>query len=127
MGKLNTTVYPLTEERYLSLTQKSPKSEKAVQCEPQKDSPQKKDVLRDTPWKQRGERLLCFMTEHDMHWDDQERLVLGFQTVIGSHMPTIIKDVCSEGETPIGSRHSRDFFKLLVLSKFDFKYGAVDT
>ena len=122
MSKLNTKIIPLSYEGYVSLTESSPKTDKAVQC----DTVNNMDVLRETKWKLRGQRLLHHMRENDMNWDHLGRLVLGSQTVADSNLSNIIKDVCSDEDTSIGSRHSRDFFKLLTLTKFDPKYGELD-
>lgn len=126
MGKLNTKVYPLSHERYIALTQMTPKTDKAVQCEESKESHTRKDSLQEKPWKLNVESLLCHMKRHDMSWDNEARLVLGTQTVANTHVPSIIKDVCSEETGSIESRASRDFIKLLVLTNFDFEYGVVD-
>jgi hypothetical protein len=123
MTKLNTKIVPLTYERYQTLIDTSPKTDKAVQCEPVNE---KSDVLRLTPCKRRGQRLLWHMNDNNLNWDESERLVLGSDTVDNTNMAMIIKDVCSDEESSITSRHSKDFFKLLILTKFDFKYGKID-
>ena len=123
MTKLNTKIVPLTYERYQTLIETSPKTDKAVQCENLKEE---SDLLRDTPCKRRGQRLLWHMVDNDMRWDTLERLILGSETVANTVLSNMIKDVCSDQDSSIGSRHSRDFFKLLLLTKFDFKYGDID-
>ena len=66
------------------------------------------------------------MKKNDMLWDMKGRLVLGSETVENSDILNIIKDVCSDDDTQFDSRHSKDFFKILLLTKFDPCYGAVD-
>jgi len=128
MTKLNTKIVPLTYERYKALmdtspkTYETPKTDKAIQCE----NTEKSDVLRETDCKRRGQRLVWHMEDNDMHWDNKERLVMGDETVANTKMALIIKDVCSDADTSIESRHSRDFFKLLILTNFDFNYGKID-
>ena len=123
MTKLNTKIVPLSYERYQTLIETSPKTDKAVQCENLKEE---SDLLRDTPYKRRGQRLLWHMVDNDMRWDTLERLILGSETVANTVLSNMIKDVCSDQDSSIGSRHSRDFFKLLLLTNFDFKYGDLD-
>jgi hypothetical protein len=123
MTKLNTKIVPLSYERYQTLIETSPKTDKAVQCENLKEE---SDLLRDTPYKRRGQRLLWHMVDNDMRWDTLERLILGSETVANTILSNMIKDVCSDQDSSIGSRHSRDFFKLLLLTNFDFKYGDID-
>ena len=127
MAKLNSKIIPLTLERYQALVNTSPKLDKAVQCEKaQEIVPINSDVLRDTPYKRRGQRLIWHMLDNEMHWDQMERLILGTDTVVKTNVAKLIKDVCSDEDSSIDSRHSRDFFKILILTKFDFKYGKID-
>jgi hypothetical protein len=123
MTKLNTKIVPLTYERYQALIDTSPKTDQEVQCDIVNN---KSDILRETPCKRRGQRVLWHMEDNDMHWDDEERLVMGEQTVANTNIVNIIKDVCSDDDSSIGSRHSKDFFKVLILTNFDFKYGKID-
>jgi hypothetical protein len=120
MTKLNTKIVPLTFERYQSLITRPAVMDQAVQCD---ETTVKPNILEATPYKSKAERLLLHLQENDMDCDLRGRLVLGSQTVANTNLAQMIKDVCSDEETPIESRHSRDFFKLLVLTKFDFKDG----
>ena len=132
MSKLNVKIVPLTYERYLTLTQKSSKEDKSTQCNEANEivsecnTPTEDDILRETPFKKRGKRLLEHMSENEMKWDSCGRLVLGVETITDTHIFQLIKDVTKEEDSSIPAKPSRDFFKLLVLSNFDFKYGEFD-
>ena len=88
MTKLNTKIVPLTYERYQALIDTSPKTDQEVQCDIVNN---KSDILRETPCKRRGQRVLWHMEDNDMHWDDEERLVMGEQTVANTNIVNIIK------------------------------------
>jgi len=134
MSKLNTKIVPLTYERYLMLTQKSPSDDKTTQCEQEQKveteaeckTPTEEDVLLDIPLKQRGKRLLRHMKDNDMKWDSCGRLVIGSETVANTHICQLIKDLVTDDDSSILTQASRDFFKLLALSQFDFDYGESD-
>jgi hypothetical protein len=131
MSKLNNKIIPLTYERYLMLTQKKQthSEDKGTQCNEYKDKctdVKEEDILSVIQYKQRGKRLLKHMAENDMKWDLCGRLILGDETIGDTHVTQLIKDVTSDDDDSIPCKASRDFFKLLTLSKFEFKYGESD-
>ena len=118
-------------ERYEELTKKDDKVSEDLQntskvkeenrlTEKGCDGVTEEDILSFLPTEglRKAKLILRHMKSNQMSWDECGRLVWGNECILDSNVIEIIRDAVSNQKPSIDSSASKQFYKLLILTRF---------
>jgi len=126
-------------ERYEELTKKDDKVSEDLQntskvkeenrlTEKGCDGVTEEDILSFLPTEglRKAKLILRHMKSNQMSWDECGRLVWGNECVVDSNVIEVIRDAVSNQKPTIDSTASKQFYKLLILTRFPISLLRAD-